>query len=686
MSDRLDRDHPFKNRGRRALFLVALLVVAPDARAAPRSAAEELQKAREAAQAKRYDEAITHYEKSIAAQAEPAVEKELADVCAWAKRMDDAERWYRTYLEHRPDDTATWLALGNMLSWSKSPRDLEKALGLFDTILRKWPELDAALLQRARVKGWLGRPKDAEQDFREYLRRHPDKAEIRLELGRALSWSQKKADIEAALELFDAHLQEHPDDEATRLQRARARGWAGRAEGAAADFAAYLEKHPDDAGVRLELARNLAWANKTKEAEREFEKLRDGPSAFEARVGLSQVYHWNGRFAESERELLALVEAARTPAQRKLAEVELSRVYSKTGRQGMGLDLIDAVVARHPDDEDAKKEQARQRLYFRPALIPGFSIYADRGNLNLIAISLNGRVFAHRKVVLTLDTATWRLANAAEALWTGRVDVGLLLRPHSSVDVELAGGPRFYEYFKPYGGVRAGLTLRPLPWLTGRARYSYDDVYQDLFQPATVAARLHGHYAWGELEAVVPKLPFRLALGGHAGGRFVAPENRSVELSGTVMFGLWRFISAGYFGQWLSWNRNDPAYWSPQGYAAHMFVAKIANGHPKLRLDYELQASVGAARERISVVPDTGEWAVAFGAAGALLWQPHDRIHIKLTLQYGQTVRYLAATTTVVPPTGEQPMNAGAPASPTLMPQLNTYWWLASMLALTIVL
>ena len=536
------------------------------------------------------------------------------------------------------------------------------------------------------MRGWLGRPRDAEKDFREYLRRHPDKTDVRLEFGRALSWSRDKADIEAALDLFDAHLKEHPDDEETLLQRARARGWAGRVQGAAADFTAWLEKHPDDASVRLELAKNLAWANQAKEAEREFEKLRNGPNSFEARVGLAQLYHWNGRFAESERELSALVGAAQTPEQRKQAEIELSRVYSKTGRQGMGLDLIDAVVARHPDDEDARKEQARQRLYFRPTITPGFSIYADRGNLNLISINLNGRVFAHRKVLLTVDTAAWRLANAAEALWTGRVDVGLQLRPWPSVDIDLAGGPRIYEYFKPYAGGHAGLTLRPLPWLTGRARYSYDDVYQDLFQPATVAAQLHGHYVYGEVEAVIPKLPFRLALGGHAGARFVVPENKSIELSGTVMFGLWRFLSAGYFGQWQRWDRNDPAYWSPQGYAAHMFVARLANGHPRLRLDYEIQASVGAARERISVVPDTGEWAVAFGAAGALQWQPHDRVTIKLTVQYGQTVRYLVATTTVVPQTGEQPAGAGTPTAPTLMPQLNTYWWLASMLALTIVL
>mgnify|MGYP000871681238 CR=1 FL=1 len=51
-----------KVRGRRVtLLLAALLLIAPEVMAAPRSAAEELEKARAAARAKRYDEAIEDY-------------------------------------------------------------------------------------------------------------------------------------------------------------------------------------------------------------------------------------------------------------------------------------------------------------------------------------------------------------------------------------------------------------------------------------------------------------------------------------------------------------------------------------------------------------------------------------------------------------------------------------------------
>jgi tetratricopeptide (TPR) repeat protein len=608
-------------------------------------------------------------------------------VHGWAGQIDLGAADLRAYLARHPADEKVQAELATMLSWSKDKNRLAESLQLFDAYLAKHADDDELRLRRARARGWVGHLDLAAADFRYYLARHPADDKVRLEMATVLSWSKDSKQLAEALALFDGYLAKHPGDLEVTLQRARSRSWTGAAKlsGAVADYRQYLA-HRSDPKVRLELARALAWAGRLDEARKEFDAVGDDD---EARLGRALVLRWGGKHVEAEREIERLRGSVKDSALRRTVDVELSRLWAETDRRLGALTLLDRVIADDPGNREAQDERERQLRYFRPTATPGFFLYADKSKINVIATTLSGKVPVHRTVSLFVDLALWRLAAAKPGTGDGwsllaeRVDLGVQTRITDYLQAEVAAGPRTYERFSTNFGMHAALSSRPWSFLGLAFRYEYDDVYYNMYQPVSVPAQVRGSFLYGDAEA---KLPRGILVAGRAGGHLLGPDNSSAELTGTATVPLniaggpaWLgLLRAGYFGQWMAWHRNDAAYWSPQGYAAHMFLLRAAQGLNAIGLYYDLQLSVGTAAERAQREGEAGidsGYMFAMGAAGGLAWTPTPRLTLRASLQYGQTVRETPVAAAV---SSTQPGSAGTTT-------ISTYWWLAGMAMLNVV-
>jgi len=603
----------------------------------------------------------------------PEVMKELADVHAWAGNLTQAATLYRKLLALKPDDAVVSLALANALSWSKDPQMQREALVLFDAHLGTHPADDQTRLQRGRVRSWAGQIPGAVADFKAYLAKHPEDDKAKLELAAVLSWGKDKQPLRQALALYDAHLLKHPTDHEAQLQRARVRSWAGELDGSISDYRVCLARK-DDPKVRLELGKTLGWAGRLDEAVKELDAVPPTTGDAEARLTRAMILRWGGRYAEAERDVVALRNGPADAQLRRQLDLELALIYGQTERKIAALRMLDALVAREPDYREAREERTRLGRAFRPEVTPGLALYSDKGKISVLTMSLSGKVFILPQLDVLLDVGIYRLGTAVEALWAERVDVGAGARPWDWLEIEVAGGLRTYQYFSPRGGVRLDVTGRPLASLrtsiqpTFSLHYAYDDVYADLFQPASVPAQIRGSALHGDVQV---QLPYRITAAGRLGGHFLAPENSSFEASGTLSVGVYKFLSAGYYGQWIAWDMNDPAYWSPQAYVAHMALLRATQGFNSINLYYDAQVSLGTAAERVAGLPEAG-YGFAYGFGGGLVYLPRPWLKLRLTFQFGSTMREIVREVAKV-------SSVQTSAVETVkVSESSTYWWLST--------
>ena len=121
-------------------------------------------------------------------------------------------------------------------------------------------------------------------------------------------------------------------------------------------------------------------------------------------------------------------------------------------------------------------------------------------------------------------------------------------------------------------------------------------------------------------------------------------------------------VSVGYSAQALTWEKNSPAYWSPQAFTAHLGVVSLSQTFMHPELAYELQGLAGVAGERVSGQASMG-FGFAFGVTGAMTYRPAPRVELRAACQYEQTIRQLPTAT-------------GLAAQP--------YWWLSPTASVTV--
>jgi tetratricopeptide (TPR) repeat protein len=520
------------------LFLTTVHGVGPSRAEVPAAVQRWIGEAQLAAAKKDYPRAIALLTEAARQQPKAEVIIQLANVLVWAGRTTEAIPWFRKYFALKPDDSSTRLAFADALSWAKTPKYLAQALAIFDTHLTSKPADYEVLLKRARVRSWAGRTKEALADYRRYLGARPNDARIRLELAQALSWTKGDKDALAqAVEIYAQHLRANPKDDAVVLRLAQVCSWAGRFDEAITSYRAYLARH-DQRDVWLELAKTYAWAGRSTQASEAYLAYSArGGDEHVAALGRAQVLRWIGRYAEARALLEPLSKRQIPPKLRDEVELELARLHAQEGRHDSALTLVDGILARSPGDEEARKEKENLSKRYRPQVKGEFTYLRDKSGIELVINRAEGEYHFGRMLSAIVDAGIYRIASAEEGLWVGMINAGVRLRPMHTLELEAALGPRMYEYFSASFGLRTSISAQPFSFISGKLSYSYDDVYHDMYQPASVAAQIRGHTLAAQLSF---SLPYQITLSGQATGRFLEPDNQGINLSATAMIGVWK--------------------------------------------------------------------------------------------------------------------------------------------------
>jgi len=595
---------------------------------------------------------------------------------AWAGEAGGAVPDYRAYLRARPGDEAVRLELGRLLADSRRPKESREGVAILRERLVRVPTDDETRLALARALVDRSEAERAEGIalLRDYLGRHRDDEPARLLLARALSGGKSPESLAEALRIYDAYLARHPDDTAILLQRARVRTWARQTDGAVADFRAYLAVNPGDDTVLRELARALSETSSPEQSLPVFaDYVARHPDDVPTRMARARAMRWSREYGDAERELDWLAAHARSPAEQDDVDVERARLYAETGRSYEAYDIVTAVVKRSPRNEEAQAQLARLSLALRSVAVTlSQFFYTDKSRIQVATTTLSVRAPLTMNFGVFGDVAGTSLSNAVETLATGRANLGGYAR-YKRVELSASAGPRVYERFAPNFGAGGALRYSPTGWSNLLGEYRYDDLFFDLIQPAALSSGVRGHSmsVTGDAFLVGPGL----RAVARVGGRFVRPENQQFEAATTVTIRLKGILSVGYSGQYMAWKVYDPAYWSPQAFAAHLAVVRVSQGFIHPDFAYEAQALAGVAGERVMQQPEAG-FGFAFGLTGAALYRPHPRVEIRASVAYSQTIREIP----VVTAGGTTPAATSAPA----VTEPSRYWWLLPTASVTV--
>ncbi len=127
-------------------------------------------------------------------------------------------------------------------------------------------------------------------------------------------------------------------------------------------------------------------------------------------------------------------------------------------------------------------------------------------------------------------------------------------------------------------------------------------------------------------------------------------------------------LSVGYTTQFITWRYNDPSYWSPQEFAAHLGVVRVAQTFFRSGFGYDVQGVLGIAGERILGLPEAG-FGPSFGGSGAIIYSPIPRLELRLSAQYSQTVRE-------IPPAVVGGSSGSAVVQTTTSRSPSKYYWI----------
>ena len=396
------------------------------------------------------------------------------------------------------------------------------------------------------------------------------------------------------------------------------------------------------------------------------------PENLDARMQRSKALLWSGAYSEAERaleELLRLVPAGET---HERVELDLARLYRQTARPLRAVSVVDDVLARSPDNEDAKNEASYGLALTKPTLSSRDAMYVDSRKNFILSATESLTVPITHAVSAIGDVGVYRLGSDHEALEAARSNVGarVLLSSKLNAQLEVLGGPRFYRFFPPSGGINAAFRIAPTGYFRGEATYGYDDAYYELAQSATVASGIHVHTF-----ALTPELRLgsRVSLAARGVARLAVPENPELEGGATLMVALGKSFSVGYTGQWLAWKYNDLSYWTPQGYIAHQAVLRSSGDSEKLGLLYDVLLLAGIAGERVDGLPDP-KVGPAWGAGALIGYAPNKRVQLRLKGQYGQSLRTTA-----------QDVATGTEGPIVRVYTRGTYYWVGTSLTATLV-
>jgi predicted Zn-dependent protease len=625
-----------------------------------------LQRARVHSWANHPAEAATDFRAYLQAKPDDqAARLELARVLRWSGQAAQAVAALRALVAAKPDDEAAKLELARALVRSDRPDDVNEGLLLLDRHVATHPGDEEAFLERARARAAAKKTTLAIADLRAYLGRHPHDEKVALELAEVLASSTDKAVRRDALTLYGAHLAAHPDDARVLLARGRLRAELGMSDEAVQDLAAYRQLKHDDDAADLEIANVLAQGAAPKQSIPYYDAyVARHPQDAAARTRRARALLWGGDYPRAESELEELRRSAKTDAEKNELDLELVRLYAQTSRRFDAADLVEKVLERDPKSAAALTERARLQVVLGSRLEPRVFYYEDKSRIRISSLTVEARAALSRNFAFIADVGGYTLGTAAETLLTSRGNLGAWVR-YRALELEATVGPRVYQYFGPSFGTRAAARVRPARWASLSLDYQYDDIYFDMLQPASVSSGIRGHalHLTGE-----GTLPLGVRLTGRVGSRLLQPDNRSFDSTATLQVPIVGPLSAGYNVQYIAWRFNDPTYWSPQAFAAHLGLVRVAQTFAQSGFGYDLQGVAGIAGERIQGAPEAG-FGLSFGVSGTVSYQVSQRVLLRLGAQYSQTVRRLPRPVLG----GSTPSDA--PGADAAEEEPSIYWW-----------
>ena len=231
--------------------------------------------------------------------------------------------------------------------------DLLRAQGEFQKALQQRPDWEVAELAYAQLLARTA-PASAIESLNEFLARKPESRDARLTLARLLI-SQR--DYDAARIQFDRLLKDSPDDPDVIYPVAMLALQQGDAAGARTQFEKLLKSDfPDKSTVHFFLGQLEEEQKKPELALAQYRLVTGGDQYIAARGRAAQILLRQGK-PEEARELLRTTRGS-TPAEMTqliLAEAQLLR---EAGRGGESYALLEAALAKQPDDPELLYETA----------------------------------------------------------------------------------------------------------------------------------------------------------------------------------------------------------------------------------------------------------------------------------------------------------------------------------------
>ncbi|MBA2572783.1 MAG: tetratricopeptide repeat protein, partial [Gemmatimonadetes bacterium] len=370
-------------------------------------------------------------------------------------------------------------------------------------------------------------------------------------------------DFPAAAAVLRKHLEQHPyDGEATRML-AQTLYWGGAIKEAEAVYEAGLTQHPDDTRLRLDFARMLIESGRPPARARVLlTPLRaDQHAAAEAESLLGSLAYWQGDLTAASRHFeRALRHSAENgEAARQLGEIRtLAAPWLRLGGE----------MRRDDQPLQHLTGSAEAGWYLTPLhsvavrVQPQRLVAGDTGENLLAGEARLGGYWPAARLETEAGVGALQRSSAPDALWTGRLGVGLRLPRHFAVRARVERAPYLWTGESVATPVMTKSATGLLDWNDARGWMGQAGYVLQQFPDRN---RVHTSYAWA-LAPVVRGAPAEVHLG--YGFNYQDAEQNRFILTPAVSRGVGLGVSDPLAGRYAP-------YYTPQSMQTHSATGAV---------------------------------------------------------------------------------------------------------------
>jgi tetratricopeptide (TPR) repeat protein len=238
-----------------------------------------------------------------------AAQLTLARILMQQGEYPEAAKNYRDYLAKNPKDSDARMALANMFLWSGR---YAEAVPEFERLQAERPKDIHVGLSLAQCYQQLGDKEKALKAYQEVVALDPGNPAAVKERDQYIKYfdelprqeayaALEKKDYDSAIKHFNEYSEKHPNDAQVILEMARVCSWDKRFSESIGYYEKYLQRAPQDYAVLRELAQMELWNKRYPEARKNYEVLTRSSSATpEDYEALLETYTWSGDMAGAQ--------------------------------------------------------------------------------------------------------------------------------------------------------------------------------------------------------------------------------------------------------------------------------------------------------------------------------------------------------------------------------------------------